>query len=279
MSATSMHDVQTIILGLCLLLMGAVNIYTLLKLLPHIDAEDKHIGELSRLNAITQAAVEKLLASNTLSSASDVAWDQIDEPLQNLADIGIRSMHEVIGESKGILLELDGMSKDDFVAWRDANALRIQKLLATQEIQHRELEKTQTALDRARATILTLRSQPAVAGAGERRVALAKSAPSDVPSKVSPNGERESKEREINRLNQANTQLRENSVRLEQEKAHLRESLDKLQALHTRTLQEKNFVEEAFVRFDQNMETTKTPESGVVRGGARPIDHVEALAA
>jgi hypothetical protein len=254
-----MHDIQITILGACLLLMGLVNIYSLLKLLPHIDAEDKHIGDLTKVNTVTQLAVGQILTAVEALPAKLLAnlpagpQPSTDLPeavsgeatLEEVADADLSAIKSGLAESHAVLGALAGMSREEFEAWRDANALRIQTLMATQEIQQRDLEKTQLALDHAKATLLMQKSRPVDTTSPDPVSAMP-----EVPiaSEIY---------NEITRLTTENIELATALDTAQKENVFFAHQLRSLEGLHARTLQEKNFVEDALVQMDQHIEDIK----------------------
>lgn len=258
MSILSSDNLLVLILVGCLLLMVLINVFMLIRFLPLIDAEHRH------------AAVPSASGDDIPAAETDASWlDRMAGlfgaiPLDDLGEAG-KSMEA----SAAILGDLAAVGNEQLAAWREANQQRVDSLLAEHRRQHQSLIQMRDSLAQAQATINSLRGQaPRSAIAAAQVAALkAENAEHEVAIRLL-TAERTQYQRELGATREKLESLRAEipagrqeleaaNVRLQREVGELRtatkmleENNADLQATYERTIQEKLFVEEAFVKLD-----------------------------
>lgn len=257
------------ILAASLLLMASINVYTLLHLLFRIDAKDQNVPALA------------VPGKEVPAEQADTAWLARLGGLFGMIDTdGLGAVAESIDQSAAILESLATVRNDDFPAWREANQQRVDSLLAEHRRQYQQLIQMRDSLTQARATIETLRSQAPRSAIAAAQVASleAQNARHEETIRLM-SAERTQQQRELRTATQQLESLRAGApadrqalesanARLTQEANELRmatrmleESNADLQATHERTIQEKQFIEEAFVKLDNHLSVQAQPTS------------------
>lgn len=249
------------ILGASLLLMASINVYTLLHLLFRVDAKDRNVPALA------------VPGKEVPAEQADTAWLARLGGLFGMIDTdGLGAVAESIDQSAAILESLATVCHDDFPAWREANQQRVDSLLAEHRRQYQQLIQMRDSLTQARATIETLRSQAPRSAISAAQVASLEAQNTRHEETIRlMSAERTKQQRELRTATQQLESLRDEAdadrqalesanARLTRETSELRmasrmleESNADLQATHERTIQEKQFIEEAFVKLDNHL--------------------------
>lgn len=270
----SVEHLSLVLLAVALLVMAAINVFALMKLMPLIDSEDKGIHEIKQIAETTHDLLQRLIGKiESMAKVPDEssAWiDQLDAPLQQISPDALDGIDESMAAAEGLLGDLDGLTADQWAEWQAANQLQIRALMKTQEAQRRRLAALRMELDQARGTILNLRSGASRGAQGALQAASLQAKNTTVEAELwSLKAERGRLQRDLKQMEkelqtlQAQTgggtsdggddDLLARYQALEARIEELTDSNARLQALHDRTIKEKQFVEEAFIKLDEQL--------------------------
>lgn len=253
-----------ILLGASLLLMAAINVYTLLHLLFRIDAKNQNVSTLAAPG------------NEVPAEQADTAWLARLGGLFGAIDTdGLGEVAKNIDQSAAILGSLAAIGNDGFSGWREANQQRIESLLAEHRRRQQQLIQLHDSLTQAHATIETLRSQVPRSALASAQVAALKAqgikheatirqmSAEHIQQQREQHAARQQLElfraeaaagrQALESLEGANARLVREVDELRTATRMLEESNADLQATHERTILEKLFVEEAFVELDKHL--------------------------
>lgn len=253
-----------LILGACLLLVVSINVYTLLHLLFRIDAGRR--------------------GTRAPDAEADAAWLNGMNNLFNLVDpVGLSEAGAGMDQSMELLEALGEIRNEDLFTWREAQLQRIGSLLADHRQQRQKLLQMHDALAQARATITTLRSQPprsAIIAAQLTSLKALNARQEEATCELT--SDRTQYQWELRTAEQQSRLATESASRqaLEHINAQLLREIEALRdwtrtlekanadlrATHAHVVQEKLFIEEAFVKLDGYPSTLvrATPTDNVV---------------
>lgn len=279
----SVEQVTIAVLGATLLVMAGVNVFALIKLIPLIDSEDKGIHEVKGLAENNNALIQKLIGKLEAIAASpdeQAAWaEKFEAPFQGISADALDGLDDSMAATEALLGELENLDESEWAAWNNANQMQIRNLLKTAESQRRRLESLRMELDQARATILNMRSAASRQAMGAMQAAALQAKNTTIEAELwSAKADRgrllkELKEtqKELQALQARQgaageatasgdalpagdaTELTARIAELEARVADLTSARASLQALHDRTVLEKKFIEDAFIRIDQQL--------------------------
>lgn len=243
----------TLTLGLCL--------YAIYRVLTHVEHQEDRVGKLAELAGETNAALKVLMADKSrLSTLDPGLLDNIDGSLQLFSEQKPRWDENSVSSAE-LFKELLAADSSQLSDWRGSHQERIQELLATSELQRRELSKMEEMLAQAQTTIRRLRHTPQKQASESDQKTHALTAERARASreldrvKNEMNSLQKKMQAEINEHSQANMIFMQEMQQLQKEKSELETRYKDLEKTHQRTLQEKNMIEEAFIRIDNHLET------------------------
>lgn len=264
-----------IVLALSLVLMAGINIFSLLKAMPLLEREGEDIAAIREATLATRKLVDRLIEKLEFLAKSGeeaASWaEQLEDPLQGICADALGGMDEGIAQTEALLRELDAIAESEWPAWRDDNQEKLHSLLAQLAQYRRQLQSLRIELDQARGTILNLRSS------APRPVLSAVQSAALQARNVAIESElwqlRADRGRLMRELKQAEMALQEQQAatsdgetgadgrvaELEAQLQALRDENKHLEDLHNRTVLEKQFIEDAFVRLDDQLGLGKLP--------------------
>lgn len=279
-----MSALRDIILLTCLLMLGGIVVYLLYRLHHFLFAEGSGVMDAVMSSKGTAEQLQKLSAQISALQESqarkvaaegehdDAAWmDGLEAPFESIPEDEYAELQDSLQSAEQLLAGLDSIGPDELAAWREAHQTQIQRLMGANAGMRRELERVKSALDNARATVLNMKggsarqmmtmtqasSLKARNEVLERQVADHRSNKSHLEREISLARKEiemlQNSVTEQEKLLATNAQLMTERNRLEVEKGALEASSAQLQAMYERTIREKSFIEEAFVRMDQFM--------------------------
>ena len=281
----SIEQITFAILGATLLIMAGVNVFALMKLMPLIDSEDKGIHEARDLAEKNNELIQRLISKLEAISASpdeQAAWaEKFEAPFQNISTDALDGLDDSMASTEALLGELEHLEEADWAAWNSANQMQIRNLLKTQETQRRRLASLRMELDQARGTILNLRSNASRQAMGAMQAAALQAKNTTIEAELwSVKAERgrllkdlKDAQKELQALQVRSSggggdeglaeggaeltgdssELQSKIAQLEAKVLELTGAAASLQALHERTILEKKFIEDAFIRIDQQL--------------------------
>lgn len=293
----SIEQMTFAVLGVTLLIMAGVNVFALMKLIPLIDGEDKGTNNdakdlAEKNNELIQRLISKLEAI-AASPDEQAAWaEKFEAPFQNISSEALDGIDESMVSAEALLGELENLEEGDWAAWNSANQMQIRNLLKTQETQRQRLASLRLELDQARGTILNMRSTASRQAMGAMQAAALQAKNTTIEAELwSVKAERgrllkelKDVQKELQTLRSRDataadgmegdsSELQTKIAELEAKVLELTSTTASLQALHERTMLEKKFIEDAFIRIDQQLGLGGPSETA----GADDSDEVMAL--
>jgi DNA repair exonuclease SbcCD ATPase subunit len=279
-----MNTLRDILLLSCLLMLGGIVAYLLYRLHHFLFDEGSGVmdvvmaskgtaEQLDKLSAQITALQEKQAARGANGGDEEDAWmDDLDIPFDSLPENVYADLLDSLQSAEQLFTGLETAGPDELAAWRDAHQVQIQRLIGANAGMRRELERVKDALDNAKATILNMKGSSARQMMMVTQASSLKARNEKLERQLSDHlSEKSHLEREIriaekeiellrnsvteqDKLLATNSQLMTERNRLENEKVALEASSAQLQSMYERTIREKKFIEEAFVRLESPRE-------------------------
>lgn len=255
-----------VLLALVFVVISGLCLFTIYRFHTDVDRREIQLEQIVNVTASTHALVSKLLQEKATGARFELGWlDEIEHPLCQINDQQFGGLERCLGDASQFLHDFMAELPETLIDWRSNNTPRIQQLLTEQELQRRELKKTEDLLRRARATILSLRSeagQQAASSNEQARLTRTRNAErarhhqelAQMQHEMSTLRER--LHAEIARQDQINRTLMGDFERLQMEKLDLEDRYQALEKNYQHALQEKTFIEEAFMKIDRHLEST-----------------------